>query len=267
LGLYRAITILSSDWLDFCENRAIVSLVTTLREGEWQRVVSELQGRWPGQTALVVGGGPSGKDWRTLKRKLKPDILIGVNGVVQEAGQELDFWVTMECGSVLHAPWVKDRRAKRRIYNFKIKEAIGDTAPEAYYVARVEAHPGFLLKDYGLGLIMGHFDHALKEWPTSTSLQAFHLACVLGCRNVHTVGIELSVGPDQPHHWYRNQPIGHCVPGYEVPAASRLREFHGVQTTEVWISLARWWRNKIRPMCDQEGIRWIEHSGGLWDLI
>lgn len=248
--------------------------MATLREGEWPRVYAELQGRWTGQTALLVAGGLSAANWRELKKRVKPDIVIGVNGAVQDAGSELDFWVTTETTSALRTEWIMDECPKHRIHNWKCQ-----TAPiqrldtegkwvetdlripsndKTYWLARVEVHPGFLLRDYGLGLIMGPYGHHLGSYITSVSLQAFHLACLLGCWQVHTVGLDFCVpAVEGDHHFYPDQQI----------AAKRLIPWKGVQTLRVWLELVRWWKEKIRPMCAQEGIEWTEHSGGLWDLV
>ncbi len=64
----------------------------------------ELIGKHDGQSALIVGGGPSGRAWELIARKVKPDIVIGVNGTIAVIGDRLDYWLCIEA----HAdrmPW------------------------------------------------------------------------------------------------------------------------------------------------------------------
>ncbi|MEP0814530.1 MAG: hypothetical protein HRF49_07690 [bacterium] len=77
------------------------------------KTIRDLQGRHKGQSALIVGGGPSGRAWELLAQKIHPDIVIGVNGTILKLGDKMDYWLCIEA----HAnkmPWFyAPTRAKR----------------------------------------------------------------------------------------------------------------------------------------------------------
>ena len=59
------------------------------------RAVMNHKDAYLGGRALVVLGGPSGARWKDLERKIKPDVVLGGNGVIMKI-DSLDYWMLAE---------------------------------------------------------------------------------------------------------------------------------------------------------------------------
>lgn len=234
-----------------------------------------VEGTLPGATALIVLGGASAAKWEALRDEVKPDVLIGVNGV-NGVIPNLDFWLCTEnMRNVFAHPNTERNKALAEMYqrtgarirmvNFKSADYIVDQTNliriKRFGVDDPE-HPGdFSFRNYGGGLITGSiYDDKSKASKTlrvgTVGLQSLHLAGILGCAEVHTIGFDLCFRGE--HHFY-------AYPSYEsdeVWNVSAFTTYKGLDTLYWWIETAKYMK-KIAPLLRRDGIRWIDHSDGL----
>jgi hypothetical protein len=255
----------------------------------------EHRNRFVGGIALVVLGGPSGIGWKRLRNELKPDVLITCNGgvVVRNAG----YWILGEnMNRKLHYALQGIERYKQFVSIFEIpntakvkmvnfqnwesdpnrtdSHSIGEyynlSRPDVIKIRRVgyDQYPNNLsLREYGEGFLYGPLFKRRKKlgcriaWRVGTvAIHCVHLAGILGCSEVHTIGYDLSFpkGRSAPHHWYSD-------PDYEQDSFRTEKVFtrqYGVDTQWDWIEGAQFVA-KIEPLFKRDGLRWIDHSHGL----
>ena len=244
------------------------------------QVMQALEGKHTGQKALIVLGGSSAENWEAIRDEIKPDILIGVNGVNGQIAN-LDYWLCIE--NMRHffhmAKKEKDPRsiamvkmyrrtgAKYRLVNFKSNDIIHDKT-NLINVRRFGVddpdNPGeFSFRKYNGGLITGWiYDGEVKTIVDlrvgTVGLQAIHLAGILGASEVHTIGYDLCFRSETRHHWY-------LYPTYESNycfGPEMTTEYKGLRTLYWWIDTARYLK-KIEPLLKRDGIVWKDHSEGL----
>jgi hypothetical protein len=257
--------------------------------------VEKHKNRFLGGKALIVLGGPSGIGWKRLRNKLKPDVLITCNGGV--GVRNADYWVLGENMNrkLYYALKGKERyqkfvaifdvpnTAKIRMINFQNWErspnypdfpSIGEhynlSGPDVIKIRRVgydEYSSNLSLREYGEGFLYGPLFKKQKElgcriaWRVGTvAIHCVHLAGILGCSEVHTIGYDLCFpkGRSFPHHWYSD-------PDYEKDSFRTENVFthkYNVDTQWDWIEGAEFVAS-VEHLFIRDGLKWIDHSGGL----
>ena len=66
--------------------------------------LSNIKQRAAGSVALLIGGGLSGAKWKGLRRKIKPDLIVGINGVIGMIPDDLDVWICCD-NRAYKMPW------------------------------------------------------------------------------------------------------------------------------------------------------------------
>lgn len=232
---------------------------------------------YAGKTALIVLGGPSAADWVETYAEVKPDVLIGVNGVSSEI-DNLDYWI---CAENMNYPSqqafkgdpryismmqiFRNARAKHRLVNRKSVGLLNNTE-NILAISRqgVEVHqlPSFSFREYDHGLIKGALmkrPEIIRDLAAGTvGLQALHWAGILGCSTVHTIGWDLCFKGEN-HHWYNYPPyIQDGKYWYGDPFVEHL----GLQTHYFWVDTVAYLRECL-PVLGRAGIKWVDHSNGL----
>lgn len=238
-------------------------------------IMEAITGKYAGKKALIVLGGASAAKWEALCSEIYPDVLIGVNGV-NGVIPYLDFWLCTEnMRNVFAHPNTERNKALAEMYqrtgadirivNFKsaefIKDQTGLIKIKRFGVDDPENPGDFSFRNYGGGLIAGSvYEDKSKASKTlrvgTVGLQSLHLAGILGCAEVHTIGFDLCFRGD--HHFY-------AYPSYEsdeVWNVSAFTTYKGLNTLYWWIETAKYMK-KIVPLLRRDGIRWIDHSDGL----
>lgn len=235
-------------------------------------------GRYKGGIALAVLGGPSGKEWERLRQEIHPDVILGANGV-NSVIRNLPYWMCPENMQYAHRHraddpyWQeimdmfhRDTGAKVRMINFKNWRLMENTS-NCIRIKRKGYPEGewpesFSLRDYGEGFMSGWTwsqpDKHIPQQVGTTGAQMLHLAGILGCREVHTIGFELT----GTEHFYR-------YPQYHPDHFRRhanFVEYKGVSTQAVWLEGARFLQYML-PYFDRDGLQWFDHSGGLFKLM
>ena len=240
-------------------------------------------GRYDGKTALVVLGGYSAVGWEALRDKIKPDLIIGGNGV-NSMVHNLTYWACCENMT----PWAtkedprsislmqmfyRDTGAKIRLISHRSWHLLKDTT-NCIRIMRDKNHgdgPGetpdyFSFRKYGGGLLNGWLlknKAANMELHVGTvGVQLLHVAGILGCAVVHTIGYDLMFKDDQHHHWYE-------YPRYEVDTfrkPSMFIEYLGVKTQWIWVETAQFLK-AIQPLFIRDGLNWFDHSAGLLQVM
>jgi hypothetical protein len=106
-----------------------------------------------------------------------------------------------------------------------------------------------LLKAQGVGA---------KVHVGTVGAQLLHMAGILGCAEVHTVGFDLMFCDNHAHHAY----------DYPLYKRDKFRtdkyrvEYKGIDTQWTWIETAQWLK-EIEWIFERDGLKWFDHSGGL----
>lgn len=240
-------------------------------------------GKYPGGTALIVLGGYSAKDWESLYAEVKPDVLLGANGVNAKI-PHLDYWMIVENmrrSLRLAGNGDPDALAYMEMLNREMSEKtiklvsqhswniIGDTRNciririQGYELDKIP--DDFTFRDYGIGYLAGW---ELKQKGVgapvnvgTVALQLLHHAGILGVAEVHTIGFDLVFRNQSAHHWY----------DYPTYKTGRYREesmfttYKGVETLWTWIETAQYMK-EIEYMFERDGITWKDHSNGLLQI-
>jgi hypothetical protein len=248
--------------------------------------------RFYGGTALVILGGPSGAGWERLRDAVAPDVIITMNGATRIPGA--DYWLLTENMNFCESRKDRDERlaafmhvmdrgntaetllVSHRSWNllptYGIDESRCVRVMRARY-PRLEID----LRNYGKGFLKGPLSRC-RGWEPgvrvcvgTVGLQALHLAGILGCAEVHTIGFDLMFSPqrhkghkdgqlghEEKHHWYEH-------PRYE---AGRFRteemfiEYRGVRTQGWWMETAKYLKS-LRDVFERYELIWQDHSEGL----
>ncbi len=250
-------------------------------------IETEHANKYRGGKALIVLGGPSGKAWQSVRDELKPDVLIGVNGV-NGVIPNLDYWLLME--NMLR--WNKvardgNKHAKElmepvrrlgprvRLVNKKtyrlLKNWDGALPLQRGEPQEVEHlfSGGFSLRKYGTGMWKG----ALMQRPDiigdlklpvgTVGLQALHWAGILGVSEVHTIGYDLYFPSEQAHHFYKH-PLYES--NYLWQSDNMFTTYQGLKTMFFWLDAAMYLK-QVEGIFERDGLKWIDHSAGLLSLV
>lgn len=214
--------------------------------------IRELIGAEQGKTALVVCGGMSGKDWQ----QYPADFIIAVNGAVSQI-PDCDYFMCTECDVVgeyihtetpahriLHNRWAKRMARMDNVYGTVKSDQETDVRGIAQGVWR-----GPQTEAGGVG---------------TSALGALHLAGVLGCSAVHSVGIDLCFKDAARHHWYdERRYFEDLLSGCN----QRIVQCAGLDTMPFWVQSAKyllWWRDTYAAPA---GLDWRDHSDGLLQVL
>ena len=231
-------------------------------------------GRYEGRRALIVLGGRSASSWEDIYWKVRPDIIIGVNGVNRKI-TGLDYWLCMENMGYPHKMEGSDERyadimemyrtvgANCRIVNKKTAHLIPDQENLIALQRRgveVDELKDFSFREYGGGYINGarmQRPDVIKDLRAGTvALQAIHHAGILGCAEIHTVGFDLCLTGQ--HHWYEYPPYA----GNRFYGENMFTHKHGLRTLWFWVDTVEYMKSVI-PALERDDILWRDHSGGL----
>jgi len=250
--------------------------------------IKEHQNRFEGGKALVVLGGVSGKGWARLRDEIKPDVIISTSGATSIPAE---YWIEGENmnrafhyamrGNQYYKRFMHvfedENPAKWRLINFQNWVAKGQSVAEYYKLDQentikinrigIDDTQNFDLREYGEGLLYGWKFRKRKElgcrtdWRVGTvGTHAVHLAGILGCAEVFTIGFDLCFknGIDGKQHWYDH-------PEYK-PDAFRTHKvfttYDGLETQWDWIETAEFIAS-LEDEFREAGLKWIDHSEGL----
>jgi hypothetical protein len=247
----------------------------------------DISGKYAGGRALIILGGPSARGWEALRDEIRPDVLIGVNGVSASI-PTLDYWLLME--NMLRTNNEAQRGSRRAIELMSMVQRIGprvrivnkktyrilENQEGALPVQRCGAleaeaifSSGFCLRQYGNGLWKGALMRrpeiigSLKLAVGTVGLQAIHFAGILGVSEVHTIGFDLCFTPGQDHHFYK-------YPVYESnhywSKEKMFTKYKGVSTMFFWLDSAVYLQ-KVEAIFARDGLRWVDHSRGLLSMV
>jgi hypothetical protein len=246
--------------------------------------VMQHAGRYNGGKALIVLGGYSGSDWEALRQDIRPNVLLGANGVVNKIDR-LDYFMLSENMSLTYKQAkLGDARAIQKIKMFdnaspmvrlmshRSWDLIKDKS-NCICIRRDKNHGSglgevpdyFSFRDYGEGFLNGwlmrHKTAGASVHVGTVGVQLLHMAGILGCSEVHTIGYDLVFESDLSHHWYE-------YPKYEVDrfrTPEMFINYHGVRTQWVWVETMEFLR-EIQPLFIRDGLKWYDHSHGLLEL-
>jgi hypothetical protein len=239
------------------------------------------EGKYTGKIALIVLGGQSGRDWKMLYDDLCPDVLLIANGVNTKV-ENADYWCCVENMArwvrlsrqgdpraiALMEMFYRDANAKIKLVSHHSWAFLQDTK-NCIRICRDKNHgegPGetpdyFSFRHYGQGFLNGwlikHRFGALVHVGT-VGVQLLHLAGILGCAKVHTIGFDLHFPKDASHHWYK-------FPPYQVDVFRKpemFTEYEGLRTMWVWVETAQFLQ-AIKPLFERDKLAWYDHSDGL----
>lgn len=234
--------------------------------------------RFKDKRALIVLGGYSASNWAELYAELKPDVILGGNGV-NFLIDGLDYWMCAENMNRAHNRASIDEADAGRVKMFhheagaKVKmishhswNLLKDNKNcvkirrQGYELNEIEEY--FNFRDYGLGFLAGWL---LKNKEAGAGVhvgtvgaQLLHLAGILGCAEVHTIGYDLMFKEEDRHHAY-------AYPLYQTDkfrTDSFRTEYKGSKTQWAWVESAQWLK-AIEYLFRRDGLKWYDHSDGL----
>lgn len=239
--------------------------------------VMEHTGRYSGGVALVILGGYSAKRWQELYASIRPDVIIGANGV-NSMVHGLDYWVIAEnmtrtarlanegeADAIRYMEMFnRDAGAKCKMVSHHSWRRLLDTRN----CIKIRRHEylidgsDFNFREYGYGFLQGwvlqHTEAGVPVNVGTVGTQLLHLAGILGVAEVHTIGFDLMFREDNHHHAY----------DYPLYEADRFRnpeafvEYKGYKSQWVWIETAQYLK-QIEPLFERDGLTWRDHSEGL----
>ena len=241
-------------------------------------------GKYLDGKALIILGGYSSENWAELYAKLCPDVVIGGNGV-NSLCSDLDYWLMCENLAYSNGLAQQGDRNKTAImemfYRPMSEKTTRFVSHRSWSLLRdkkncvkirrqgwelEEIKKYFSFRDYGMGLLEGWL---LKDTAAGAAVyvgtvgaQALHLAGILGCAEVHTIGYDLMFRDHLKHHAYP-------YPAYGVDKfrnASMFINHEGIPTQRVWLESAQWLK-EIEPLFKRDGLRWTDHSDGLLKIL
>lgn len=241
--------------------------------------------RFYGGRALIVLGGPSGKDWKSVFDEIQPNVLMTANGNTGLPGVE--YWMLAENmhyqqgqaqqhGTQRGKEFMKivegPNTAHYRLISHRSWDLFNDHTNcirirrTGYELTQIP--DDFSLRDYGEGYLNGWmFRHVAANQANvnyhvgTVGLHLLHHAGILGCSEVHTIGYDLMF-KGETHHWYK-------YPPYQPDRFTNANMFvccrYGdvqVPTRWVWIETAKYLR-AIEYLFERDNLEWIDHSNGL----
>lgn len=254
-----------------------------LRPDDPQAVIAH-KDRFYGGRALIVLGGPSGKDWQALYQRLRPDVLMTANGNTNLPGVE--YWMIAEN---MNFQWNRAKQGDERGKEF-INRIIGPNTAryklishrswnlfpshencirirrKGYELSQIPQD--FSLREYGEGYLSGWmFKHTQANQPKvnfhvgTVGLHLLHHAGILGCKEVHTIGYDLMF-KGLNHHWYKYPPYQADRYTNENMFVSRQYGDTHISTRWAWVETAQCLK-AIEYLFDRDGLTWRDHSDGL----
>lgn len=245
--------------------------------------VMEHANKYAGGKALIVLGGHSGVNWESVRDEIKPDVILGGNGVNRSI-YALDYWMCAENmrvsntmasqgdkrGMEFMEMFHRDAGAKVKLIShwswnlLKDKKNCISIRRRGYEVG--EWPSDFSLRKYGEGFMNGWVFKEPRAITTVTRVgtvgaQLLHMAGILGVSEVHTIGFDLIQRDENTHHWYK-------YPKYQVDRFRRngmFVNYRGVNTQLIWIGTAQFLKY-MEPFFERDGLKWVDHSDGLLKL-
>ena len=234
--------------------------------------------RFYGGAALIVLGGPSGENWEELVKKIKPDVILTANGKTDLPGA--DYWILAENMSYQNGYAERgNQRAKEfmRMVNAPNTAQFRLISHRSWHLVRNQMdcirirrigwelidQKNFSLRNYGEGFFYGPLftrnecvRPSIRFHVGTVAAHLLHLAGILGCSEVHTVGMDFCF--KDKHHWYSH-------PQYEADrfrTEAMFTEYKGLQTQWDWIEGAQWLKS-IEWVFERDGLEWFDYSDGL----
>lgn len=239
------------------------------------RSPEEFHGAEAGRPCLIVLGGPSGANWRQTLRIVteleeEPPFVISCNGAEVP---EPDYYLSVEPTAGKKA-WFHEQMKlvcpkfidSKCIAKEGISTDRDDIIPVTRKRVRMFADTGPEMdwdpRSYNGGLPCGdamrHTEAVVHEHSVGTvGLQAIGLGTLLGSDRLHTVGWDLRVLPDEPHHWYEDADYK-VNNGWWNP--SMRTEYAGVDTFWYWVETAQYMLQFQHLILGINGISWRDHS-------
>lgn len=247
-------------------------------------------GRYTGGTAIVVLGGYSAKNWESLYAKIQPDVILIGNGVNSQI-QNANYWLCAENMTYANnmamqgdpdntkkmEMFHREAGAKVKLISHRSWGLLRDTS-NCISIRRDKTHgfgPGkvsdyFSFREYGEGFLNGWlFNHREAGKPVhvgTVGTHLLHLAGILGCAEVHTIGFDLIFKDNRAHdvkhhHWYD-------YPAYDIDIfrkSDMFIDYKGLKTQWVWIETMLF-LEAIQPLFVRDGLKWYDHSDGLLQM-
>jgi hypothetical protein len=246
--------------------------------------VMELAGKYPHGVALIVLGGPSAAGWEELRDRIQPDVILGANGV-NSMIQGLDVWICSEnmnytsrlaaSGDARGIEYMemfhREAGAKIKLISHRSWNLLKDTS-NCISIRRIgyeadQVPADFSYRVYGDGFMSGWiYDNfrymRLRQRVGNAGCQLLHMASILGCTEIFTIGFDMLFRAADHHHFYP----------YPIYRSDHFRNpenfinYQGIDTQVIWIECARFLAT-MEPYLERAGIHWMDCSNGLLKIM
>jgi len=234
--------------------------------------------KYTGGKALIVLGGYSARDWERVRDEIRPDVILGANGV-NSMITDLDYWMCAENMTRAHNLAAKGDERNRQFFEILNRKGarvrlvshrswwLLEDKSDAVCIRRKgydlhEIPENFSIREYGEGYWSGWL---LKQTEAgvpvrvgTVGLHLLHHAGILGCAEAHTIGFDLMFRKEEGHHWYP-------YPTYQPDRfrnETMFTRWEDIPTQHYWIETAQYLQ-AVEWMFERDGMRWVDHSNGL----
>lgn len=223
-----------------------------------------------GRSCLIIGSGTSTKDLISYKNKIrnKFDVVIGINLTTMEFEEQMDYHLIVEKNpEKMYKPMSdgthKYRKDLPRVLNWKaIRHFPKDIKIYKLIRCSFGGKPNIIEYSYGgyEGLLTGPQDKTGLSAGTAT-MQAFHLACIMGCKKIFLVGADLMFKGQDDHFYKDNQFYRKSLT--KIGNRSPVVKLGNIETTEFFLNSAGFIDSIVEKLCKSAGIDVYDFSGGL----
>jgi len=172
-----------------------------------------LAGLYRDKTFLIIGSGTSTNKLIPFKDKIADrfDVVIGINLTTMEFERQMDYHLIVEKNpKLMYGPMEngehKYRRDLPRILNWKAIQYFPQDI-QIYKTTRYNFNGRADIRKYAHsgceGLLIGPLDKTGLSSGTA-SMQALHLACIMGAKNIYLVGADLMFKTQYDHFYPDN---------------------------------------------------------------
>ncbi len=221
--------------------------------------------------AFIIGTGPSTAKLLKHKHLLNNFTVIGLNFSIKDFEENLDYHIVMEKEPNVIYNYMKNNPYREDLPRIINKIPLRFFPKDANLIPAVRCdfkHKPSLrsyTNEFGSGLFSGYITHTIRQ-PASVCLQALHLAGILGCKNVYTIGCDFLFQGDLRYYTgYDNKDHKSNISTSIVRPKNIVEvDFCGEKrlTAECYKNTADWTNRFIKEVCRPE-MEVYDFSGGL----
>jgi len=233
---------------------------------------SIFENKFIGKTAIIIGTGMSTKRLVQYKQKIQDrfDVVIGLNLSTIDFEKQITHHLLIEKNPIavytdMKKNPDKHRKDLPRILNFKGLHRFPKDL-NIIKATRTDFGGKPNIKKYNNNGFEGFLNGPPNKRGFSVgtvTLQAIHLACIMGCDKIYLIGVDL-IFSDKYDHYYKDRKYRDGVQGQNKSPIVKVKNNGAImETTEYFRDSAEYLDKVIDTMCRPKGIEVYSFSEGL----